>query len=74
VDPADTFSYCPLQRKWCRWLMLRGGAWRCNPPEGLLELATPSSVRRQRKENRGQRERRRMRPKGSRRQSLVPRL
>ncbi|KAL4859239.1 Ribosome maturation factor RimM [Chlorella vulgaris] len=41
-----------------------GGRMEVTPPEGLLELATPSSVRRQRKENRGQRERRRTRPKG----------
>ena len=34
------------------------------PPEGLLELAAPSNMRRVRKENRGKRERRRTRPRG----------
>ena len=34
------------------------------PPEGLLELAAPSNQRRQRRENRGKRERRHPRPRG----------
>lgn len=34
------------------------------PPEGLLELAAPSNLRRARQENRGKRERRRTRPRG----------
>lgn len=34
------------------------------PPEGLLELAAPSNLRRSRRENRGKRERRKPRPRG----------
>lgn len=34
------------------------------PPEGLLELAAPSNLRRPRRENRGKRDRRRQRPRG----------
>ncbi|PRW59657.1 Ribosome maturation factor [Chlorella sorokiniana] len=34
------------------------------PPEGLLELAAPSNLRRTRRENRGRRERRKPRPRG----------
>lgn len=43
---------------------LAGGRMEVTPPEGLLELAAPSNMRRPRRENRGKRERRRTRPKG----------
>lgn len=43
---------------------LKGRVMEVTPPEGLLELAAPSNMRRPRRENRGRRERRRTRPKG----------
>lgn len=43
---------------------LEGGRMEITPPEGLLELAAPSQMRRARRENRGKRERRRTRPRG----------
>lgn len=43
---------------------LKARVMEVTPPEGLLELAAPSNMRRPRRENRGRRERRRTRPKG----------
>ena len=42
---------------------LAGGRMEVTPPEGLLELAAPSEMKKPRRENRGRRERRRPRPR-----------
>jgi hypothetical protein len=65
MDPSEPHHVLlPFAKALVPEVDLAAGLMSVAPPEGLLQLATPSNQRRARRENRGQRERRRTRPRG----------